>query len=102
MNLRGEKIISKVSAVSHTIVPSTHNVVHLILDDKREVWVSPGHPTINGTSAGELRVGSTYDGSRVIRADLVPYWDNATYDLLPNSDTSFYWANGILFASTLK
>lgn len=102
VDMSDKKIASVVIAVSHTPVPKTHQVVHLVLSDGREVWVSPGHPTITGMSAGELRVGASYDGARVQSADLVPYRDDATYDLLPDSATGAYWANGILLGSTLK
>lgn len=101
VNNRGEKVLSKVSIISNTPVPKTHQVVHLVLDDGREVWVSRDHPTILGSLVRDLHVGDTYDASRVISTELVPYWDNKTYDLLPNSDTGEYWANGILLGSTL-
>jgi hypothetical protein len=76
-------------------------VIHLILDDGRELWVSPGHPTADGRTAGELQAGDRLAGGRVIVAEPVRYAGAATYDLLPAGDTGFYWANGILLASTL-
>jgi hypothetical protein len=33
---------------------------------------------------------------------LISQWVYATYDLLLAGDTGFYWANGVLLASTLK
>lgn len=98
----GNKIESTIVRVSRTMVLTTHQVIHLVLSDKREVWLSPGHPTIDGTAVSELRAGDIYDGSHVLLAEVVPYWDNATYDLLPDSYTGYYLANGILFGSTLK
>ncbi|MFZ2804468.1 MAG: hypothetical protein WA001_04550 [Patescibacteria group bacterium] len=97
----GERIESTVIRVSRTPVPVNHQVVHLVLADKRNVWVSPGHPTASGTPVGNLRPGDPYDGSRVVSADLVAYWDGYTYDLLTDSETGQYWANGILLGSTL-
>ena len=103
VNKSGQKVLSKVAIVSHTPVPATHQVVHLVLADQREVWVSPGHPIANRSgNVGQLRAGDSYDGSRIITADLVSYREGATYDLLPDSDTGYYWANGILLGSTLK
>lgn len=102
MDRDGKKISSRVTMVAHTPVPKTHRVVHLVLADHRELWVSPDHPTSNGSRVGDLRAGETYDGSRVATAELVPYWSDATYDLLPDSDTGLYWADGILMGSTLK
>lgn len=99
---QGKKIARTIIKLSHTPVSSSHQVVHLVLSDARQVWVSPNHPLINGRSAATLHVGDGYDGATVISADLVPYWDTATYDLLPNGDTGAYWANGILLRSTLQ
>jgi len=102
MDRDGKKIASRVSAVGRTPVPETHRVVHLVLADGRELWVSPDHPTASGLRVGDLRVGERYDGSVVASAELVPYWSDATYDLLPDSGTGLYWADGILMGSTLK
>jgi hypothetical protein len=101
-NARGERIASTVIRVSSTPVPATHQVVHLVLSDNRQVWVSPGHPTADGRVINGLRVGDSYDGATVAIADLVPYWDGQTYDVLPDSKTGTYWANGILLGSTLS
>lgn len=98
----GKKISSLVKLVTRTPVPSTHHVVHLLLADGRELWVSPDHPTSDGTRVGDLKAGEAYDDSRVASAELVPYWSDATYDLLPDSETGLYWADGILMGSTLK
>jgi hypothetical protein len=100
-NERGEKVVSRVVAVSHADVPTTHQVVHLKLSDGREVWVSPNHPDAGGEPIVSLRPGDVFDGSIVRSSDLVPYWDTKTYDLLPDSATGTYWANGVLLGSTL-
>jgi hypothetical protein len=97
----GNRIKSIVIKTGSTVVPANHQVVHLVLSDKREVWVSPNHPTVSNTPVGSLKVGDLYDGARVQSAELIPYWDNKTYDILPNSDTGYYWADGILLGSTL-
>lgn len=98
----GKKISRVIVRVSKTPVPSTHLVVHLVLDDAREVWVSPQHPLMSGRPISTLVSGDVYDGAKVVSAQLVPYWDTATYDLLPDGDTGAYWANGILLKSTLR
>jgi hypothetical protein len=84
-----------------TPVPVTHQVVHLVLDDGRQLWVSAGHPTADGRRVSELQVGDTLDGARLLSAEREPYSGTVTYDLLPAGETGFYWANGILIASTL-
>jgi hypothetical protein len=91
-----------VMRIRKTVVPSTHEVVHLVLDDGRELWVSPGHPTADGRRVGQLRAGDQLDGGIIRSAWLVRYTSYATYDLLPAGETGFYWADGILLASTLK
>lgn len=101
VNKKGEKIISAILKISHTKAPKTHRVVHLVLADKREAWISPNHLTTQDLPIGELRAGDMYDGSKVTLAQLVPYKETYTYDILPDSDTGFYWANGILLKSTL-
>jgi hypothetical protein len=77
-------------------------MVHLVLDDGRELFVSPGHPTIDGRTVGELVSGEMYNGAFVISAEHVLYNEGATFDLLPSGDTGFYWADGILVGSTLR
>ena len=99
---KGEKTESTVIRVTKTPVPSTHKVMHLTLSDEREVWVSPNHPAANGKLVGDLKAGGTYDGAGITSAKLVPYWDNATYDILPGTKSGLYWANGILLRSTLS
>jgi hypothetical protein len=87
--------------VSKTVVPANHQVVHLVLNDDRELWISPGHPTAEGRSVGELQVGDSLDGARILSTEWVRYAGFATYDLLPAGGTGYYWANGILIASSL-
>ena len=101
VNKKGEKVKATVLVVSRSPVPAAHMVIHILLADGREAWVSPDHPLTNALTARDLAVGDAYDGSVVLEAAAVPYWDDATYDILPSGDTGYYWANGILFASTL-
>lgn len=101
VDLNGNKIESSVIEVTKTPVPKTHQVVHLVMDDKREVWVSANHPLANGSMVGSLKAGDVYSGSTVKLSELVKYWDSFTYDILPDSATGEYFANGILLGSTL-
>ncbi|MBI2053568.1 MAG: Hint domain-containing protein [Candidatus Sungbacteria bacterium] len=98
----GARVAAKILEVSRTPVPSTHRVVHLVLEDGRALFVSPGHPTADSRTMGDLKSGDTIDGSRVVATELVPYSKGFTYDLLPKGDTGFYWADGILIGSTLS
>ena len=102
MDREGMRRAKPVIQVGKTVVSPTHQVVHLVLNDGREVWVSPGHPTVDGRSVGQLLVGDVLDGGLIHSVERVRYGGYATYDLLPAGETGYYWANGILLASTLK
>lgn len=98
----GYRISGIVIKTSKVPVPPTHQMVHLVLDDGRELLVSPGHPTTDGRSVGDLTFGNLYDGASIIGTQRVPYGEGATYDVLPSGETGFYWANGVLLGSTLR
>lgn len=97
----GQRVLGYVVKTSRVPVSQAHKMVHLVLADGRELFVSPGHPTIDGRGVENLQIGDNYDGSSVLNAELVPYGEGATYDILPSGETGFYWANGILMGSTL-
>lgn len=98
----GKKIIGTILETGKRMIPTVHIMVHIILDDNRELYVSPEHPTADGRLVHELATGDTLDGSKIKIAELVPYNGTHTYDILPSGPTGFYWANGILIKSTLK
>jgi hypothetical protein len=98
----GQRIASTVARVGSVPVPLTHRVVDIFLADGRRVRVSPGHPLADGGHAGDLRPGDWLDGATVISAELIGYDGGRTFDVLPAGDTGFYWANGVLLASTLR
>lgn len=98
----GNRAAGVVEKTSKAAAPPGHQMVHLVLDDGREIFVSPGHPTIKGAAVGELKPGQPYDGAFVASAERVQYNQDSTYDALPSGKTGFYWANGILLGSTLK
>lgn len=98
----GQRVLGYVVKTSKVPVSQAHKMIHLALADGRELFVSPGHPTSNGRGVEDLKAGDTYDGSSVLNMELVPYGEEATYDILPSGETGFYWANGILMGSTLK
>lgn len=98
----GNRVAAPVVQVSRTVAPRAHRMTHLVLADGRELTVSPGHPTTDGRTVGRLRPGDRFDGSSVLRSDLVPYGDAFTYDLLPAGESGAYWADGLLLRSTLR
>jgi len=100
-NRSGERVPGTILRTSRVPVPSSHQVIHVILSDGRELWASPGHPTVDGKMLGNLEVNDLLDGARLIKVERLHYTGTATYDLLPSGGTGFYWANGILVGSTL-
>jgi hypothetical protein len=98
----GRRVTMTIIEIRMNPVPSGAEVVHLVLQDGRQIYASPAHPTADGRTFGELGAGGLLDNSVITIAELVPYNQAYTYDILPNSDTGFYWANGILVGSTLS
>jgi hypothetical protein len=98
----GRKTTGTVLEIRQSPVPSTSEIVHIILQDGRQLYASPAHPTADGRTLGELNAGDILDNSVITTAELVPYNQGYTYDLLPSGDTGFYWANNILVGSTLS
>ncbi len=85
----------------HTAV-SHHRVVRVTLEDGRALEISPGHPTADGRTFGDLLAGSKLDAEHQVRsAELVPYTFDATFDILPASSSGTYYAAGALIGSTL-
>jgi hypothetical protein len=97
----GQRVARPLVGVGQTAAPVGHQVVHLQLDDGRELWVSAGHPLGDGRIVGQLQPGDVLDGAVVLSAERVAYRGGATHDLLPAGETGFYWANGILMGSTM-
>jgi hypothetical protein len=98
----GTRVAAALVAIGSTPVPASHQVVRLVLDDGRLVYVSPGHPTADGRRVGDLAAGDGYDGATVASAERVRYDGGATFDILPAGVTGAYWANGVLLGSTLR
>jgi hypothetical protein len=63
--------------------------------------MSPGHPTADGRTFGELHVGDRLEGGTVSAATIVDYDERFTFDILPDSDTGTYFAGGVHVGSTL-
>jgi hypothetical protein len=96
------RVASPLVQIGSTPVPPTHRVVHLLLSDGRAVDVSPGHPTADARTVGDLVAGDLYDGAIVVSAGRLPYAGGATFDILPSGETGTYWANGVILGSTLR
>ncbi|MEQ1571595.1 MAG: Hint domain-containing protein [Myxococcota bacterium] len=98
----GAVVAAPVVRVGSVRAPPGHQVVHLVLADGREVSGSPGHPTADGRTLGELRAGDLLDQAPITSAQRVPYQYARTWDLRPAGETGAYWADGVLLGSTLS
>ena len=101
MDAGGERVASTLLKTSVVPVPAGHLFVHVILQDGRELWASPGHPTADGRKMGDLEPGGYLDGALITKLEIVSSDQPATYDILPAGATGYYWANGVLIGSTL-
>ncbi len=99
---RGQRIAVPVVRVGSILAPRDHVLVVIDLADGREVTASPGHPTADARSVGNLLVGDSLDGSRITAIRIRPFGEQRTFDLLPASATRQYWADGVLLSSTLR
>ncbi len=97
----GARVVEPVLKLARVPVSAGHLLIHIALDDGRQLWASPGHPTADGRILAQIQPGDMLDGSRVLAAEFFAYGGPATYDLLPAGSTGYYWADGILIGSTL-
>lgn len=100
-NVSGARVSAIILEIVRTPVSTGHQMVNLVLDDGRELFVSPGHPTGDGRTIGDLSLGEIVDGARVIITKHITYSETTTYDILPSGETGTYWANSILIGSTI-
>src|SRR5215471_6069985 len=82
----GRRIAEAVIEIRKNPVQSSAQVIHVVLQDERQLYASPAHPTADGRTFGELITGGLLDNSVIILAEAVPYNQEYTYDILPGSD----------------
>ena len=87
---------------THRTAVTNHRVIEVALVDGATLRISAAHPTADGRNFGQLRAGDWIGGREVSTARDVPYTSDATYDILPDSDTGTYFAGGALIGSTLE
>lgn len=78
-----------------------HAVLRIVLDGGVVLEISPRHPMADGRPLAALHRGDLLDGHAVESVELIPYEHDATYDILPASDTGTYFAAGALIGSTM-
>ncbi len=98
---RGRMTVVPIVRVHRTPV-SHHSVVRVALGTGAVLEISARHPTADGRTFGGLRSGSAMDGVEIESVTVIPYTHDATYDILPDSDTGAYFAGGVLIGSTLS
>jgi len=79
----------------------SHIAPQILLDNGQVLQISARHPTADRRTFGDLREGDKLGELRVKAVELVTYEHAFTYDILPASDTGFYFAGGALIGSTL-
>ena len=97
----GTRIAAPIEKVSRTAAPPQHQVLRATLSDGRSVSASLGHPTTDGRVFANLGAGDWLDGATLHEVTQAEYTLGWTYDLLPEGATGWYWADGVLLASTL-
>ena len=97
----GGRMVANVVRIGQTRVPASHQVVRLVLDDGRIVHASPGHPLADGRLLATVQAGDQIAGATVVSATLEPYRGGSTFDLLTDSPSHLYVADGIPLRSTL-
>ncbi|MGH2621133.1 MAG: Hint domain-containing protein [Anaerolineales bacterium] len=102
MDDSGSRIAAPILRTVRVRVPLDHSMIHLVLEDGRELIASPGHPLADGRRLGTVLLGEHLEGSPVVLAEWVEWEGTYTYDILPASETGLYWANGVLLRSTLS
>jgi hypothetical protein len=96
----GKKIAGVITTTASVQAPSSFKITTIVLDDGRTVSASPGHPTPDGRTIGDLKTGDNLDGGIVVSVTAEPY-SGCTFDILSDGGTGLYRANGILLKSTL-
>lgn len=83
-------------------VPVTgHRVVRLTFASGARIEMSGLHPTADGRRFRDLASGDRVDGDTLVAVEVIPYRHDATYDILPASDSGAYFASGVLVGSSL-
>ena len=97
----GKKISMPIIKKSKVKVTSLHKMVYLNFSNGNDLIASPDHPATRAKKIRELFPSEAYDQTKINSVSLINYDHSHTYDILPDGDTGYYWANNILIGSTL-
>jgi hypothetical protein len=98
---RGRIVAVPIASIVQTPVEPEHMMVRVKFANGTVLRISPGHPTADGRTFGDLRKGDRLDHQELAEVSRVTYGEPFTYDILPASDTGAYFAGGALIGSTL-
>jgi hypothetical protein len=99
--VHGDAVVAAPIARVNRAPVHDHQVMRVSLANGNVLEISPKHPTADGRTFADLRAGGTLDGIAITAAELVPYAQPFTYDILPASDSGTYFAGGARIGSTL-
>lgn len=99
--LSDDKKPAKVIKIGKTEVKN-HQILEVTFNDGTILKVSPGHPAADGRKFKGLKLGDIVDNRSVSDIKKIVYQHKYTHDILPDSETGNYYANGILVGSTLS
>jgi hypothetical protein len=102
LDLEGGRIATSINQITSNQVPDGFRLTRITLADGRSLNASPMHPTAEGKSLGSYLAGDILDGSLVSNIEFIDYDQGYTFDILPDSPTYCYWANGVLLKSSLS
>jgi hypothetical protein len=102
MGAEGGRVAVSISQTTSNQVPNGFRLIHITLADGRSLSASPQHPTAEGRGLGSYLAGEVLDGTRLSNIEYIDYDQGFTFDILPDSPTGCYWANGVLLKSSLS
>jgi hypothetical protein len=91
----------KILKTSQSKVGKNSLILEITLADGRSLTASPEHPSAEYRPLADYRAGDELDGSVITDIAYISYKGEVTFDLLPESPSGCYYANGILVGSTL-
>ncbi len=97
----GNKVIVPIQMKTEIRLDVMHEFVEITLADGRKLKASASHPDANGKALNELNQGDVLDGSAIVAKESIIVSDAITMDILPESLTKAYWADGVLVNSTI-
>ena len=96
----GELVTVPIAKVQR-VPQRNHRVVQLTFVGGARIEMSASHPLADGRNFGELKAGQIVDGATLAAVRVIPYQHDATYDILPQSDSGTYFASGMLVGTTM-